>query len=70
MTEQIYNEEHLRRAAEYVAMQCTGCSDSPRRLALKGLEVMKKAVENGENPYKALNDFMGTSVTEKALREM
>lgn len=60
----INNEEDLRRAAKYVAMQCTGCPDSPRILELKAFEVMKSAAERGENPYKALNDFMGTSVPE------
>lgn len=26
-------QEHFRRVAEYVAMQCMGCSDSPMILA-------------------------------------
>lgn len=64
------NEEQLKRAAEYVAMQCTGCPDSPRILALKAIEVMKAAVEKGENPYKALNDFLGTNVPKDTLREV
>lgn len=38
------------------------CSDSPRILAYKAFEVMKDAVEKNENPYKALNDFLGTDV--------
>lgn len=67
---QIYNEEHWRRAAEYVAMQCTGCPDSPRILALKGLEVMKAAAKKGGDPYKALNEFMGTDVPEETLRKV
>ncbi len=70
MTEHIDNEEQLKRAAEYVAMQSTGCPDSPRILALKAFEVMKAAKEKGENPYKALNDFMGTSVPEETLKEV
>ena len=35
--------EHFKRVVEYVAMQCTGCSDSPIILALKAYEIMKKA---------------------------
>ena len=58
-------QEHFKRVAEYVAMQCMGCSDSPMILAFKAYEVMKKAVDNNENPYKALNSFLGTSVPEK-----
>ena len=42
--------EHFKRVVEYVAMQCTGCSDSPMILAFKAYEVMKKAVDNDENP--------------------
>lgn len=64
---QINNEEHLRRAAEYVAMQCTDCPDSPRILALKAFEIMKEAAKKDENPYKALNEFMGTNVPEDML---
>lgn len=63
---QIYNEEYLRRAAEYVAMQCTGCPDSPRILAIKAFEVMKAAAKKGEDPYKALDEFMGTNVTKQS----
>lgn len=62
------NEEQLKRAAEYVALQCTGCQDSPQILALKAFEVMKTAVEKRENPYKALNDFLGTTIPEDTLR--
>lgn len=61
-------EQQLKRAAEYVALQCTGCPDSPRILALKAFEIMKSAAEKGENPYKALNDFLGTSVPEDTLK--
>ena len=46
-------QEHFKRVAEYVAMQCMGCSDSPMILAFKAYKVMKKAVDNNENPYKA-----------------
>lgn len=63
-------QEHFKRVAEYVAMQCTGCSDSPMILAFKACEVMKKAVENDENPYKALNDFLGTDVSEEVLKNL
>lgn len=59
--------EHFKRVAEYVAMQCTGCSDSPMILAFKAYEVMKKAVDNDENLYKALNSFLGTNVPEYVL---
>ena len=39
-------QEHLKKVAEYVAMQCYGCSDSPMILAFKAYEVMKKAEDN------------------------
>ena len=29
---------------------------------------MKNAVDNDENPYKALNDFLGTDVSEELLK--
>ena len=51
-------------------MQCMGCSDSPMILAFKAYEVMKKAVDNNENPYKALNDFLGTDVSEVTLKNL
>ncbi len=51
------DNERLMKIAEYVAMQCMGCSDSPMILAFKAYEVMKKAEDNNENPYKALNIF-------------
>ena len=63
-------QEHLKRVAEYIAMQCTGCSDSPMILAFKAYEVMKKAVDNNENPYKALNNFLGTDVSEVTLKNL
>lgn len=62
--------EHFRRVAEYVAIQCMGCSDSPMILAFKAYEVMKKAVDNNENPYKALNSFLGTNVPEDELENL
>ena len=62
--------EHFKRVAEYVAMQCTGCSDSPMILAFKAYEVMKKAVDNDENPYKKLNDFLGTDISEVTLKNL
>ena len=62
--------EHFKRVVEYVAMQCTGCSDSPMILALKAYEVMKKAVDNNENPYKVLNEFLGTDVSEDVLKNL
>ena len=55
---------------EYVAMQCMGCSDSPMILAFKAYEVMKKAEDNNENPYKALNSFLGTNVPEDVLEKI
>ena len=61
--------EHLKKVAEYVAMQCYGCSDSPMILAFKAYDVMKKAVEEKENPYKALNKFLGTNVPEDVLEK-
>ena len=63
-------QDHLKRVAEYVAMQCMGCSDSPMILAFKAYEVMKKAVDNNENPYKALNSFLGTNVPEDDLEKI
>ena len=63
-------QEHLKKVAEYVAMQCYGCSDSPLILAFKAYEVMKKAEDNNENPYKALNDFLGTDVSEVTLKNL
>jgi hypothetical protein len=63
-------QEHLKKVAEYVAMQCYGCSDSPMILAFKAYEVMKKAEDNNENPYKALNDFFGTDVSEVILKNL
>ena len=52
------DECQLMRTAEYVAIQCTGCSDLPQILAYKAFEVMKDAAEKNENPYKALNEFL------------
>lgn len=63
-------QEHFKRVAEYVAMQCMGCSDSPMILAFKAYEVMKKAVDNNENPYMALNSFLGTNVPEDVLENL
>lgn len=63
-------QEHFKRVAEYVAMQCMGCSDSPLILAFKAYELMKKAVDNNENPYKALNLFLGTNVPEDVLENL
>lgn len=63
-------QEHLKKVAEYVAMQCYGCSDSPMILAFKAYEVMKKAEDNNENPYKVLNDFFGTDVSEVILKNL
>lgn len=63
-------QEHFKRVAEYVAMQCNGCSDSPMILAFKAYKVMKNAVENDENPYKALNSFLGTNVPEYVLENI
>ncbi len=63
-------QEHLKRVAEYVAMQCNGCSDSPMILAFKAYEVMKKAVDNDDNPYKVLNSFLGTNVPEDVLENI
>lgn len=63
-------QEHFKRVAEYVAMQCMGCSDSPMILAFKAYEVMKKAEDNNENPYKALNLFLGTNVPEDDLEKI
>ena len=63
-------QEYFKKVAEYVAMQCTGCSDSPMILALKAYEIMKKAVDNNENLYKALNSFLGTNVPEDVLKKI
>ena len=64
------DNKRLMKIAEYVAMQCMGCSDSPMILAFKAYEVMKKAEDNNENPYKALNDFLGTDVSEEVLKNL
>lgn len=64
------DNKRLMKIAEYVAMQCMGCSDSPMILAFKAYEVMKKAEDNNENPYKALNDFWGTDVSEVTLKNL
>lgn len=66
----IMDSKRLMKIAEYVAMQCMGCSDSPMILAFKAYEVMKKAVDNNENPYKALNSFLGTNVPEDDLEKI
>lgn len=63
-------QEQIKRVAEYVAMQCMGCSDFPMILAFKAYEVMKKAVDNNKNPYKALNDFLGIDVSEVTLKNL
>ena len=64
------DNKRLMKIAEYVAMQCMGCSDSPMILAFKAYEVMKKAENNNENPYKALNSFLGTNVPENVLEKI
>lgn len=64
------DNKRLMKIAEYVAMQCMGCSDSPMILAFKAYEVMKKAEDNNENPYKALNSFLGTNVPENVLEKI
>ena len=63
------DNKRLMKIAEYVAMQCMGCSDSPMILAFKAYEVMKKAEDNNENPYKALNSFLGTNVPENVIEK-
>ena len=60
-------QEHFKRVAEYVAMQCMGCSDSPMILAFKAQQAMHEAHENGENPIERLNLFLGTSIPEDVL---
>ena len=64
------DNKRLMKIAEFVAMQCMGCSDSPMILAFKAYEVMKKAEDNNENPYKALNLFLGTNVPEDDLEKI
>lgn len=64
------DNKRLMKIAEYVAMQCMGCSDSPMILAFKAYKVMKKAEDNNENPYKALNSFLGTNVPENVLEKI
>ena len=64
------DNKRLMKIAEYVAMQCMGCSDSPMILAFKAYEVMKKAVDNDDNPYKVLNSFLGTNVPEDVLENI
>ena len=39
-------------------------------LAFKAYEVMKKAEDNNENPYKALTSFLGTNVPEDVLEKI
>lgn len=62
--------ERLMKVAEYVALQCTGCSDSTQILVYKAFKVMQSAVEKNENPYKALNGFLGTDVAEEVLKNL
>lgn len=62
----IMDNKRLMKVAEFVAAQCIGCSDSPQIL----FEVMKNAVDKNENPYKALNDFLGADVSEEILRKL
>lgn len=64
------DECQLMRTAEYMALQCTGYSDSSQILAYKAFEIMKNAVEKNENLYKALNEFLGTNVDETILKEV
>lgn len=54
----IMDNKRLMKVAEYVAAQCIGCSDSPQILSYRVFEVMKNAVNNKVNPYKALNVFL------------
>ena len=51
-------------------LQCNGCAYSPMILVFKANEVMKKVVDNNENPYKALNSFLGTNVPEDVLENI
>ena len=55
------------KMAQYVANQCTGCSDSPMILAFKAQQAMLEAHEKGENPIERLNSFLGTSIPEEVL---
>ena len=55
------------KMAQYVAIQCAGCSDSPMILAFKAQQAMLEAHENGENPIEKLNSFLGTSIPEEVL---
>lgn len=64
------DEKQLMRAAEYVTMQCVGCSDSPKVLFYKVLEIMKNAAKENKDPYKTLNDFLGTNVDEAVLMKI
>lgn len=64
------DSKRLMKIAEYVAMQCSGCSDSPQILTYKAVKVKKYAIEKHENPYKALNDFWGTDVFEVRLKNL
>lgn len=66
----IMDNKRLMNVAEYVAAQCIGCSDSHMILTFKAYEVMKNAVDNNENPYKALNAFLGTNVPEDVLKNL
>lgn len=58
------------KMAQYAASQCTGCSDSPMILAFKARQAMLEAQEKGDDPIKALNDFLGTSIPEEVLLEL
>lgn len=55
------------KMAQYAANQCTGCSNSPMILAFKAQKAMLEAHEKGENPFKRLNTFLGTSIPEEVL---
>lgn len=55
------------KMAQYVACQCTGCSDSPQIIAFKAQKAMLEAHDRQENPIQSLNEFLGTNIAEEVL---
>ena len=51
-----------RRIANYAAEYCVGTQTPIRILAYKAYDVMMNALQNGNNPFDALNSFLGLSI--------
>lgn len=60
-------QSYYEKMSQYVADQCTGCSDSPMILSIKASKAMLEAHQSKENPIQRLNEFLGTNVAEEDL---